>query len=98
LKKKNATLSANILNGDIDRVISSRISYSAAKDLVIYPEELRHKADTYVGSAGSSLRPADLKLKEGMTPFKCWVQYGNETVRKFTWYLIGILLNFLCIT
>jgi hypothetical protein len=55
LKKKNTTLSANILDGDIDRVISSRISYSAAKDLVIYPEELRHKADTYVGSAGSSL-------------------------------------------
>jgi hypothetical protein len=82
LKQKNPTIAGDILNGDVERVIKARIGYSVLKDRVIFPEELRHKADVYAGSAGNCVRKADKKLKEGMLPFKCWVQYGVEKVSR----------------
>jgi hypothetical protein len=82
VKQKNATLAANLLDSNIERVIKARVGYAVARDNVIWPEELRHRADTYVGSAGHSVRAAHRVLKDGMTPFKCWIQYANEKVSK----------------
>jgi hypothetical protein len=101
IAEKNAGLARKLQKADFERAVDSRLSTVDAKSRVIYPEELRHMADTYYGSAGHRVRLKERQIPDGQRPFNFQFRYRNKPqvsdhVSFSVLFILSVLSNSKC--